>query len=473
MVILEEYCDRAISGKTDSRPEFQRMIKDSDKHQFTAVIMYTLDRFARNRYDSAMYKAKLKKNGVKLFYTEQSISQEPEGIILESVLEGMAEYYSENLSRGVKRGMRENALKQMTNGGVKPLGYKRGADGRYEIDTKTAPIVKKIFELCSEGLSQKKIADQLNSEGYRTKKGAKFRVSSISSVLGNEKYKGTFRFKEIVKENGIPAIITEEEWENAQRILQKHTRHPAAAKAKVSYLLTTKAFCGVCGSNLVGESGKSHTGTVYHYYKCSRRKRGEKCSKKADKKDVLEQFVVQTTVNEILTPEMIEKISTVASEMANKEFYDRSNLIALEKNYKAVNKQIENILDLVQEGITVPNVKDRLLELNSQLEDIDLQITKEKNKQSVLITKEQVQFWLLSFLKGDIKSQSYCERIIDTLVNRVEVSDIKGGREIRIVYNTTQSKGSNMKLMADIKLQNSNLFVNSDYFVLIKRLSFR
>ena len=100
-VIIEEYCDRAISGKTDNRAEFQRMIKDSEKGHFQAIIMYTLDRFARNRYDSAMYKAKLRKNGVRLYYTEQSITDEPEGIILESVLEGMAEYYSENLSRGV------------------------------------------------------------------------------------------------------------------------------------------------------------------------------------------------------------------------------------------------------------------------------------------------------------------------------------------------------------------------------------
>ena len=80
-VIIEEYIDRAMSAKTDNRFDFQRMIKDSDKGHFQAVIMYTMDRFARNRYDSAMYKAKLRKNGVKLYYTEQSISEEPEEFV--------------------------------------------------------------------------------------------------------------------------------------------------------------------------------------------------------------------------------------------------------------------------------------------------------------------------------------------------------------------------------------------------------
>ena len=114
-VIIDEYIDRALSGKTDNRENFQRMIKDSEKGHFQAVLMYTLDRFARNRYDSAMYKAKLKKNGVKIYYAKQSIPDTPEGIILESVLEGYAEYYSENLSRNIKRGMKENALQCKSN----------------------------------------------------------------------------------------------------------------------------------------------------------------------------------------------------------------------------------------------------------------------------------------------------------------------------------------------------------------------
>ena len=72
--------------------------------------MYSLDRFSRNRYDSAIYKAKLKRNGVKIYYVTQPIPEGPEGIIFESIMEGYAEYYSVNLARNIKRGLKENAL---------------------------------------------------------------------------------------------------------------------------------------------------------------------------------------------------------------------------------------------------------------------------------------------------------------------------------------------------------------------------
>ena len=109
--IIGEYIDRAISGTTANRPEFQRMIADSKYKTFQAVIVYKLDRFARNRYDSAMYKSKLKANGVRVLSAKEHITDSPEGIILEGLLEAMNEYYSAELSQKIKRGMRENAIK--------------------------------------------------------------------------------------------------------------------------------------------------------------------------------------------------------------------------------------------------------------------------------------------------------------------------------------------------------------------------
>ena len=109
--VVGEYIDRAFSAKTDKRPDFQKMIKDSAKRNFDLVIVWKLDRFARNRYDSANYKAVLKRNGVKVMSATESISEGSEGILLESVLEGMAEYYSADLSEKVIRGHTENALK--------------------------------------------------------------------------------------------------------------------------------------------------------------------------------------------------------------------------------------------------------------------------------------------------------------------------------------------------------------------------
>ena len=99
------------------------MIKDSAKNMFDVIIVWKLDRFARNRYDSAHYKAQLRKNGVKVISANENISKGSDGIILESVLEGMAEYYSTDLSEKVIRGLTENTMKCKFNGGPITFGF--------------------------------------------------------------------------------------------------------------------------------------------------------------------------------------------------------------------------------------------------------------------------------------------------------------------------------------------------------------
>ena len=143
--VVGEYIDRAISGTTDNRAEFQRMISDSDKHTFDGVLVYQLDRFARNRYDSAINKAKLKKNGVRVLSAKENIADDASGILVEGVLESMAEYYSAELSEKVIRGHTENALKCKYNGGTPTFGYVIDKDMQYQLDPRTAPVVLEIF----------------------------------------------------------------------------------------------------------------------------------------------------------------------------------------------------------------------------------------------------------------------------------------------------------------------------------------
>lgn len=447
LTVIEEYIDRAISGKTDNRADFQRMIKDSEKGHFSVIIMYTLDRFARNRYDSAMYKARLKKNGIKIYYTEQSISDEPEGIILESLLEGMAEYYSENLSRGVRRGMKENALKCMITGGYMPLGYRKTADKKFEIDPKTAPIVQEIFDLYANGKSQRQIVDILNEKGYRTVKGMPFRLGSISGILLNKKYIGIYSFDDIEIKGGIPAIVDEELFYKAQEMLKKNKRSTGRMKAPMQYLLTGKLFCGHCGSTMVGESGTSQTGTIYNYYKCSDRKKKGNCRKLNEKKEWIERLVVEETVQKILQPEVIDTIAQRVAELAEKEFNDKSRLLSLQDELKSVQTAIRNLLRLVEQGIDTEDVGDRLLDLNSQKADLQKQIAKEENKKPML-SKDRIAFWLTNFVNnGDVDNVEYQQRIIDTLVHRVFVFDTDdGGRKIVITYNTSSNVKSTITL---------------------------
>ncbi len=186
ITILSSYIDRALSARTADRPEFQRMIADSEKGLFDVVLVWKLDRFSRDRYDSAHYKHILKKNGVRVISARENISEGPEGIILESMLEGYAEYYSAELSEKIQRGQKENALKCRSNGGNVPLGYKIGADGVLEIDPATAPLVEEIFTRDESSETNKAIADSLNERGLRTRKNRPFRVASLSAPLKTE-----------------------------------------------------------------------------------------------------------------------------------------------------------------------------------------------------------------------------------------------------------------------------------------------
>ena len=444
MVVVGEYIDRAISGKTDHRPDFQRLIKDSEKGHFDAVIMYTLDRFARNRYDSAIYKAKLKRNGVKIFYAKQPMPDTPEGIILESVLEGYAEYYSENLARNIKRGMKENALRAIAMGSP-TLGYRTGTDRQYEIDPVGAKAVQTIFQMYADGNSKAQIVAWLNDHGFLTSKGQAFNKNSLSRILRNDKYIGVYRYGDVVIENAVPPIIDKELFDRVQALFKHNYSARAKNKAKEDYLLTTKVFCGHCGSPLIGESGTSKTGAVHHYYKCACRKRNRSCQKKIEKKEWLEQTVVRFTVKQVLTDENIERIASRAMELIEKEYADTSILTGLQDRLKDTSKRIKNLMSAIEQGIITPTTKERLEELENERRELEGQIAKEEAKKP-LLTKERIMFWLDSFKKGDINDVEYQRRIIDTLVNSVYVYDDNGnGRKLVLTFNISGSNTATIK----------------------------
>lgn len=445
LTIIGEYIDRAISGKTDNRADFQRMIKDSERGHFQVVLVYAIDRFARNRYDSAIYKAKLKKNGVKVFYAKQNIPDSPEGIILESVMEGYAEYYSQNLAVHIKRGMKENALQCKVTGGTTPLGYRISENKTYEVDPAGAKIIREIFEMYAGGVSATQIVNYCNKQGYRTARGGSFNKNSLRTILLNDKYIGVYRYEDVVIENGIPAIIDKELFEKVQATF--HHNHTARArnKANADYLLTTKLFCGHCGSNMVGECGTSRNGETHYYYKCTDRKRSHSCTKHTERKEWIEEFVVRHTVNTVLTDDNIELIATKAAELMEKEFAESSVLATLEQTKKDIDRRIKNMIDLMEQGIVTPSTRERLLELESQKTDLEQRIARETMKKPPL-SKERILHWLYSFKGGNINDMEYRQRVIDTLVNSIYVYDNDGGNSRKIVF-TFNISGQNTSVV--------------------------
>ena len=245
--VIGNYIDRAQSAKTDHRPEFQRMIKDSYKHAFDCIIVWKLDRFARNRYDSAYYKNVLKKNGVRVISAKESISQGADGILLESILEGYAEYYSAELSEKVKRGMTENALKAKSNGVRPPFGYYVDDTDHYQIDETLFPIIKEIFNLYVDGVKITEIASRLRERGVKNR-GYELNYNAIFRILTNRKYIGEYKFGETVMPDAIPAIIDKQTFNAVQQRMARNKKAPAMHRSEDDYLLTTKLFCGKCGA---------------------------------------------------------------------------------------------------------------------------------------------------------------------------------------------------------------------------------
>lgn len=442
ITVFGTYIDRALSAKTDNRPEFQRMIKDSYRKLFDTVLVWKLDRFARNRYDSAYYKNILKKNGVKVISAKENISDGPEGVLLESMLEGWAEYYSVDLSEKIGRGLTENALKGKMNGGGLTFGY-RMKDQRLEIDETTAPVVVEIFTRYADGERMTDIAKDLTRRGIRTTQGNKITLNVVHYLLKNRRYIGEYKFRDMMIPDAIPPIVSEDLFNRVQEIMARNQKAPAMRKAEDDYILTTRLFCGKCGTFMVGESGKSHTGTVHRYYKCSHAKRKMGCDKKPVKKDWIEDAVIHYIMKIVMDDELIDHI---ADAILNILAQENSKLPQLNARLKEIETGIQNMLNAIQQGILTPSTKERLEALEQEREEIKVAIYSEE-LQKPKITKEHIAFWISKFRDSDLTDVASRKRLVESFVNAVFIYDDK------VVFTFNYKDGSKTATIDEINAE--------------------
>lgn len=436
--VIGEYVDRALTGTKDQRPDFQRMIADAAKKQFEIVIVWKLDRFARNRYDSAIYKAKLKKYGVRVVSVKENITDTPEGIILEGLLESMAEYYSANLSQNIRRGQRESVMKGKFLGGTVPYGY-RSANGKLVADEKQAYYVRYIYEQYAMGIPKKQIIDDLNAKGVRNKYGAALTYSAFSHILTNTAYIGQYKYNgEIVPDLSEP-IITEELFEKVQARLKLTARAPAAKKARVPYLLQGKVFCGICGSPMIGESGRGKSGTVFRYYNCAAKKKDHSCKKKNEKKDFIEWYVVEQTMEYILSPSRISRVAQAVVNEYKKEF-SSSRVAELDAVVKRIDHELDKLVDALIDAPKAAHQKiyARMDQLEAQKADTEADLARLRVASEIVLTEAEVRSWLKSLCTGDPMNMEFRQRIIDTFINSIYLYDdrivifynIRGGKQV-------------------------------------------
>ena len=453
ITVVRHYIDRAFSAKTDHRPDFQQMIRDSNKKLFEIVLVWKFDRFARNRFDSANYKMILKKNNVHLISVMEPIAEGSQGILVETLLEGMAEYYSAELSEKVIRGQTENALKGKCTGGTGTIGYKIDADKFYRIDPLVAPLVLEAFQRYDNGEKIVEILNYLNAKGVRNMLGGKLTCSSMNTMLKNRRYIGELSFRDTVVPDAIPAIVPKDLFDRVQKRLEKNKRAPAHGKADEEYLLTTKLFCGKCGALMFGESGTSATGRTYYYYKCATAKRRKGCNKKTVQKEWLENLVVQETMKLIHDDAVIERIVQLVMDFQNQE---NTTIPLLEKQLREVDRKLDNLMKAIEEGLFTRTTKERLDALEAQKDELTAKIADEKLRKPSF-NADFIRFWLMKFRKFDISQQKQRKALIEIFVNAIFLYDDRmlitfnykdGSQTIRFedALTTTETVGNSSDL---------------------------
>lgn len=480
--IIRIYADEARSATTDQRPQFLAMMQDAEIGIFQAVIVHKLDRFSRDRFDSAFYKRHLRKHDVRLYSVLENLDDSPESIILESVLEGMAEYYSKNLSREVIKGMRETAYQCKHTGGIPPLGYDVGPDRQYIINRFEADAVRTIFEMYAAGSGYSAIIDELNSKGCKTKTGKTFGKNSIHDILVNEKYAGVYVFNkassktagkrnshkskpdsEIIRiPGGCPAVISDNLWERVKTKMEANKNTTGAYSAKTVYILSGRIFCGHCKAAMTGKRARmGRNKSEYSYYECSTRKSKRACDMKPINKAFVEQKVINSLYDNLFSDEVIDLATDKIynhSISHNSEIPEMIN--GYEKQLKAVKLEISHIINAITKGAYHDSMKEKLDELEASKAALTIRLEEAKIQlQTHSFSRDQIYAFLARYKNIKTMTPTQQKSAIQVFVERVTVNEDNIDMEILTIHG--QNNGGNKKT-ASQETDSCTLLVEAD-----------
>lgn len=435
--IVHEYVDRAQSGRTDERDAFQEMLRDTAKHQFGVILVWKVDRFGRNREEIAVNKLRCKKNGVHIEYVAETIPDTPEGVILESVLEGFAEYYSLQLAQNVRRGMLAAVEKGHIIGGQRPLGYDF-VDKRLVVNEAEAKLVCHIYERYAEGERTIDIVNELNAHGHLTASGRPFNPHSLYKILQNKIYIGIYEAMGIRLEGVVPAILPVELFDRVQEMRKINKRQPSKGWYRADYLLTGKVWCGECGAPMVGDTGANKYGKRYSYYVCRNRKKEHTCRKKSINKDLLEEIVADAALDVLKDERVIVDLAGKIVEYNASQDGDSGELASLKASLRKTEANIQYWMSAVEQGIITEETKTRLLELSSHKKKLKEAIEAVEAKKAKELTADQIKEFLYSLRERQYNDTDAIRGLIRTFVQSVTVWDDK----VQIVFSAFPDDGT-------------------------------
>ncbi|MGN0779138.1 MAG: recombinase family protein [Aristaeellaceae bacterium] len=420
--IIGIYEDRAMSGRSDKRPEFQKMMRAAEDRKFQVVLAYKSNRISRNMLHALAYEDKLSRFGIRVVYAKEEFGNNAAGRFALRTMMNVNQFYSENMAEDIRRGLMDGAMQCRVVSAL-PLGYKKGADGKYEIDASTAPIVREVFQRVLSGEMMASIADDLNARGIRTKLGKPWGRSSFHRLLTNERYIGVYIYNTVRIEDGVPPIIDKEVFYAVQDIVKKKaTPIKGRRRENGEYLLTGKLFCGYCKSPMVGISGTSRTGELHYYYVCQKRHTEKACHKKNVRRDWIERMVAEALKMYVLQDETIEWVADMVLEYAKKFREEDTQIDYLQTKLDESKKASANIMRAIEAGIFNSQTQERMLELEAEQRDLSAQLIAEKALVPN-VEREQIVYWMQSFRNGNVENSAFRAKLFDAFLVAVYLYD--------------------------------------------------
>lgn len=451
--IIKEYADEAYTGTNDRRPQYQQMLADARQGLFEVVIFHKVDRSARNEYDYYRHKRDLMACGVMVEYSGQSIDMStPEGALMENQMVGLAAYYSRNLSREVKKGLKENVLAGKLTGGKPPFGFTTDADKHLIPDAGEAAAVQHIFSMYADGHGYSDILAYLNGHGFRTRTGRPFGKNSLHDILRNRRYIGVCILGKnqkyadghrnshradhsgmIIVEDGCPAIVSRDLWQRVQNRMDHNRHRPGAFRAKHTYLLSGFIHCGLCGGTMSGTGTLSH-GHVLRYYRCSAKTNHGKaaCANRGVSADRLEPFIIKYLRRVMLSPNILMRIAARVAAIIRESVGTVDDARhRLQQQEAKLSRALERLYDMVEYGEPDEYDRERMAKVKAELTAVraDLRDIKQKKRQDV--TPADVVAYIRQTFLPLLEQSDKLHIILSALVHDVIVTPDK----VRVQFN--------------------------------------
>ncbi len=428
--ITKTYKDKALSGKSDKRPQFQAMIRESA--DFDVVLVHKYNRFARRMIDHLLYEEKLAKNGCELIAVAENFGSGKESIIMKSVMRAMSEYYLADLADEVRKGHKENALKAQHNGGYAPFGYDV-VDKQFVINEFESMFVKKMFDCAFRKVGFSELIKEMEAAGIKGKRGKFIRYPSIYEILRNERYTGTYVYattsdkldrrakKNAIRiEDAIPQIIPREIWEEVQRIMDAKKQSGRAS----DYLCKGIIYCAECGGRMTAHMATQRNEKAYFY--CT----NKECPTKSIHMEVVDRNCKEY-VKKILSEDVMDALGHYVVKFQSLQKNETNDF---NREIKKKIQEKEGEIAALMKRLVVPQLPDEVVvmigeQISTTKREIEgLKIQKPPKK----LDANQITHWILS-IKEDLNSNN-----IGNVIEKVEITKNK---EVKITSTLTSLTG--------------------------------